>query len=111
MKDLAKTMPDAYSFYKCSISIRVVNFRDERQSMLIAGNYLQEGTVEISDWSNFFVILRGWKCHEFPTLFFGKFHLSKSDILLLWVDLEKRLTEHNNGKGLSTRGKRPWQLV
>jgi len=25
--------------------------------------------------------------------------------------LEKRLVEHNNGKNLSTRGKRPWRLV
>jgi putative endonuclease len=25
--------------------------------------------------------------------------------------LEKRLVEHNNGKSLSTRGKRPWKLV
>ena len=25
--------------------------------------------------------------------------------------LEKRLVEHNNGKSLSTRGKRPWRLV
>ena len=24
---------------------------------------------------------------------------------------EKRLVEHNNGKGSSTRGKRPWRLV
>jgi putative endonuclease len=26
-------------------------------------------------------------------------------------NLEKRFLEHNNGKGLSTRGKRPWRLV
>jgi putative endonuclease len=26
-------------------------------------------------------------------------------------NLEKRLVEHNNGKSLSTRGKRPWRLV
>jgi putative endonuclease len=26
-------------------------------------------------------------------------------------NLEKRLAEHNNGKSLSTRGKRPWRLV
>jgi putative endonuclease len=26
-------------------------------------------------------------------------------------NLEKRLIEHNNGKSLSTRGKRPWRLV
>ena len=26
-------------------------------------------------------------------------------------NLEKRLVEHNNGKSLSTRGKRPWKLV
>ena len=26
-------------------------------------------------------------------------------------NLEKRLVEHNNGKNLSTRGKRPWRLV
>jgi putative endonuclease len=26
-------------------------------------------------------------------------------------DLKKRLVEHNNGKSLSTRGKRPWRLV
>ncbi len=26
-------------------------------------------------------------------------------------NLEKRLLEHNNGKSLSTRGKRPWRLV
>ena len=25
--------------------------------------------------------------------------------------LEKRLVEHNNGKSLSTRGKRPWRLI
>jgi putative endonuclease len=27
------------------------------------------------------------------------------------ANLEKRLAEHNNGKSLSTRGKRPWRLV
>ncbi len=27
------------------------------------------------------------------------------------ANLEKRLVEHNNGKSLSTRGKRPWRLV
>ena len=27
------------------------------------------------------------------------------------ASLEKRLVEHNNGKTLSTRGKRPWRLV
>ena len=26
-------------------------------------------------------------------------------------DLQKRVVEHNNGKSLSTRGKRPWRLV
>ena len=26
-------------------------------------------------------------------------------------NLEKRLVEHNNGKSLSTRSKRPWRLV
>ena len=26
-------------------------------------------------------------------------------------DLEKRLVEHNRGKSLSTRGRRPWRLV
>jgi putative endonuclease len=26
-------------------------------------------------------------------------------------DLEKRLVEHNNGKSLSTRRKRPWKLI
>ncbi len=26
-------------------------------------------------------------------------------------NLEKRLEEHNNGKSLSTRNKRPWKLV
>ena len=26
-------------------------------------------------------------------------------------NLENRLVEHNNGKSLSTRGKRPWRLV
>ncbi len=26
-------------------------------------------------------------------------------------NLEKRIIEHNNGKSLSTRSKRPWQLV
>jgi putative endonuclease len=26
-------------------------------------------------------------------------------------DLEKRVIEHNNGKSLSTKGKRPWRLV
>ena len=26
-------------------------------------------------------------------------------------NLEKRLVEHNNGKNLSTRGRRPWRLV
>jgi len=26
-------------------------------------------------------------------------------------DLQKRLLEHNSGKSLSTRGKRPWRLV
>jgi putative endonuclease len=26
-------------------------------------------------------------------------------------DFEKRLVEHNSGKSLSTRGKRPWRLV
>jgi putative endonuclease len=26
-------------------------------------------------------------------------------------NLEKRLLEHNNGKSLSTRSKRPWRLV
>ena len=26
-------------------------------------------------------------------------------------NLEKRLVEHNNGKSLSTSGKRPWRLV
>ena len=26
-------------------------------------------------------------------------------------NLDKRLVEHNNGKSLSTRGKRPWRLV
>ena len=26
-------------------------------------------------------------------------------------NLEKRIGEHNNGKSLSTRGKRPWRLV
>ena len=26
-------------------------------------------------------------------------------------NLQKRLVEHNNGKSLSTRGKRPWRLV
>jgi putative endonuclease len=26
-------------------------------------------------------------------------------------NLEKRVVEHNNGKSLSTRGKRPWLLV
>jgi len=25
--------------------------------------------------------------------------------------LEKRLTEHNNGKSISTRNKRPWKLI
>jgi len=27
------------------------------------------------------------------------------------ANLEKRLIEHNNGKSLSTKGKRPWRLV
>jgi putative endonuclease len=27
------------------------------------------------------------------------------------ANLEIRLAEHNNGKSLSTRGKRPWRLV
>ena len=26
-------------------------------------------------------------------------------------NLEKRVVEHNNGKSLSTKGKRPWRLV
>jgi putative endonuclease len=26
-------------------------------------------------------------------------------------NLEKRLTEHNNGKSLSTRSKKPWKLI
>jgi len=26
-------------------------------------------------------------------------------------DLQKRLLEHNSGKSLSTRGKRPWRLI
>ena len=27
------------------------------------------------------------------------------------ADLQKRLLEHNNGKSLSTRNKRPWKLI
>jgi putative endonuclease len=27
------------------------------------------------------------------------------------ANLEKRLTEHNNGKSISTRNKRPWKLI
>jgi putative endonuclease len=26
-------------------------------------------------------------------------------------NLEKRLVEHNNGKSISTRGRRPWMLI
>ena len=40
-----------------------------------------------------------------------KSKITNSSYLGHTSNLEKRLIEHNNGKSLSTRGKRPWRLV
>jgi putative endonuclease len=40
-----------------------------------------------------------------------KSELTNSSYVGHTSNLEKRIIEHNNGKTISTRGKRPWRLV
>ncbi len=40
-----------------------------------------------------------------------KSELTESSYVGHTSNLEKRVVEHNNGKSLSTKGKRPWRLV